>query len=51
MFKVIIGKYDPVAIYFTVLGSGLYTLFATLAAQFQKNKRKKEKESKLEKKK
>ena len=26
-FKVIIDKYDPVAIYFIVLGSGLYTLF------------------------
>ena len=26
-FKVIIVKYDPVAIYFIVLGSGLYTLF------------------------
>ena len=25
-FKVIIDKYDPVAIYFTVLGSSLYTL-------------------------
>ena len=27
MFKVIIDKYDPVAIYFIVLGSSLYTLF------------------------
>ena len=27
MFKVIIDKYDPIAIYFIVLGSGLYTLF------------------------
>ena len=27
-FKVIIDKYDPVTIYFIVLGSGLYTLFA-----------------------
>ena len=27
MFKVIIDKYDPVAIYFTVLGSGLYAVF------------------------
>ena len=26
-FKVIIDKYDPVTIYFIVLGSGLYTLF------------------------
>ena len=26
-FKVIINKYDPVTIYFIVLGSGLYTLF------------------------
>ena len=26
-FKVIIDKYDPVAIFFIVLGSGLYTLF------------------------
>ena len=26
-FKVIIDKYDPIAIYFIVLGSGLYTLF------------------------
>ena len=26
MFKVIIDKYDPVAIYFVVLGSSLYTL-------------------------
>ena len=26
-FKVIIDKYDPVAIYFIVLGSSLYTLF------------------------
>ena len=26
-FKVIIDKYDPVAIYFIVLGSGLYALF------------------------
>ena len=25
-FKVIIDKYDPVAIYFIVLGSSLYTL-------------------------
>ena len=24
-FKVIIGKYDPVAIYFVVMGSSLYT--------------------------
>ena len=24
-FKVIIGKYDPIAIYFIVLGSSLYT--------------------------
>ena len=27
MFKVIIDKYDPIAIYFIVLGSSLYTLF------------------------
>ena len=27
MFKVIIDKYDPVAIYFIVLGSNLYTDF------------------------
>ena len=27
MFKVIIDKYDPVAIYLIVLGSSLYTLF------------------------
>ena len=26
-FKVIIDKYDPVAIYFIVLGSALYTRF------------------------
>ena len=26
-FKVIIDKYDPVAIYFIVLGLNLYTLF------------------------
>ena len=26
-FKVIIDKYDPVTIYFIVLGLGLYTLF------------------------
>ena len=26
-FKVIIDKYDPIAIYFIVLGSGLYALF------------------------
>ena len=26
-FKVIIDKYDPIAIYFIVLGSSLYTLF------------------------
>ena len=26
-FKVIIDKYDPITIYFIVLGSGLYTLF------------------------
>ena len=26
-FKVITDKYDPVAIYFIILGSGLYTLF------------------------
>ena len=26
MFKVIIDKYDPVAIYFSALGSSLYTL-------------------------
>ena len=26
-FKVIIDKYDPIAIYFVVLGSNLYTLF------------------------
>ena len=26
MFKVIIDKYDPIAIYFIVLGSSLYTL-------------------------
>ena len=26
-FKVITDKYDPVAIYFTVLGSNLYTIF------------------------
>ena len=25
-FKVIINRYDPIAIYFIVLGSGLYTL-------------------------
>ena len=27
MFKVIIDKYDPVAIYFIALGSNLYTVF------------------------
>ena len=27
MFKVIMDKYDPVAIYFIVLGSNLYTIF------------------------
>ena len=27
MFKVIINKYDSIAIYFIVLGSSLYTLF------------------------
>ena len=27
IFKVIIDKYDPIAIYFIVLGSSLYTLF------------------------
>ena len=27
MFKVVIDKYDPIAIYFIVLGSSLYTLF------------------------
>ena len=27
MFKVITDKYDPVAIYFIVLGSNLYTIF------------------------
>ena len=27
MFKVIIDKYDPVAIYFIVLGLSLYTFF------------------------
>ena len=27
MFKVIIDKYDPISVYFIVLGSGLYTLF------------------------
>ena len=26
-FKVIIGKYDPIAIYFIALGSSLYSLF------------------------
>ena len=26
-FKVIINKYDPIAIYFIVLGSNLYTVF------------------------
>ena len=26
-FKLIIDKYDPVAIYFIVLGSNLYTVF------------------------
>ena len=30
MFKVIIDKYDPVAIYFIVLDSSLYTLFVYL---------------------
>ena len=30
MFKVIIDKYDPVDIYFTVLGSCLYALFVFL---------------------
>ena len=29
MFKVITDKYDPVAIYFIVLGSNLYTVFVT----------------------
>ena len=29
MFKVIIDKYDPVAIYFIVLGSNLYTVFVS----------------------
>ena len=28
-FKVITDKYDPVAIYFIVLGSNLYTLFVS----------------------
>ena len=27
MFKVIIDKYDPIAIYFIVVGLSLYTLF------------------------
>ena len=27
MFKVITDKYDPIAIYFIVLGSNLYTVF------------------------
>ena len=33
-FKVIIDKYDPVTIYFIVLGSGLYTLFVFPVLQF-----------------
>ena len=33
-FKVIIDKDDPVAIYFIVLGSSLYTLFVFLPLAF-----------------
>ena len=33
-FKVIIDKYDPVTIYFIVLGLGLYTLFVFLSREY-----------------
>ena len=32
-FKVIIDKYDPIAIYFIVLGSSLYTLLCFLSRE------------------
>ena len=34
MFKVIIDKCDPVAIYFTVLGLGLYALLCFLSREY-----------------
>ena len=34
MFKVIIDKYDPVVIYFIVLGSGLYALLCFLSREY-----------------
>src|SRR5574337_256737 len=34
IFKVITDKYDPIAIYFIVLGSSLYTLFVLLVSSF-----------------
>ena len=33
-FKVITAKYDPVAIYFIVLGSSLYTVFCFLSREY-----------------